>query len=55
MAIQIDFYPAGDFIPHTNHTHWSSELQVTVFTIQDQFMGSTSTTVPEDYSSDQGI
>ena len=30
MAIRIDFWLAGEFIPHTNHTHWSSELQVTV-------------------------
>jgi len=30
MAIRIDFWPASEFIPHTNHTHWSSELQVTV-------------------------
>ena len=29
-AIRINFWPAGEFIPLTNHTHWSSELQIMI-------------------------
>ena len=35
------FLTSSRGIPHTNHTHWSSELQITV--LQDQFAGSAGT------------